>query len=72
MIEIEQNNLEKEIDELQVELKKFEEKYGQSSDDAYTKFNNGKLGDDLDFFEWHALYEIYLKDKRKLDIITGA
>ena len=33
---------------------KFEEKYSISSEEFMTKFENGELGDDQDFFDWYA------------------
>ena len=45
------------IEQLQLEFKSFEAKYKMSSEDFYTKFESGKLGDDADFFEWGGLYE---------------
>ncbi len=35
----------------------FEKKYHLSSDNFYTLFQEGKMGDEQDFFEWKALIE---------------
>jgi len=35
----------------------FEEKYKLSSRDFYRLFQEGKMGDEQDFFEWKALIE---------------
>lgn len=35
----------------------FEDKYKLSSDDFYKRFQDGKMGDEQDFFEWKALIE---------------
>jgi hypothetical protein len=35
----------------------FEEKYGLNSDDFFTLWQQGKMDDELDFFEWKALIE---------------
>ncbi len=37
----------------------FERKYGLNTDEFYSKFTEGTLGDDMDFFEWKASKEIY-------------
>lgn len=52
---------EKICDLAQKELKNrcriFENKYTLSSDDFYKLFQEGKMGDEEDFFEWKALIE---------------
>lgn len=53
---------EKKICDLaQQELKNrcriFEKKYNLSSDEFYKLFQEGKMGDEEDFFEWKALIE---------------
>jgi hypothetical protein len=35
----------------------FEEKHALTSDDFYTLWQQGKMDDDLDYFEWKALIE---------------
>ncbi|MCX6044920.1 MAG: hypothetical protein NT075_07385 [Chloroflexi bacterium] len=40
------------------ELHLFEEKFGQDSDTFYQHFQNGQLGDEMDFFEWAGLYKL--------------
>ncbi len=37
--------------------KEFEDKYNLSSNEFYNLFQQGKMGDDQDFFEWKALIE---------------
>ncbi|TVM02930.1 MAG: hypothetical protein CV087_07755 [Candidatus Brocadia sp. WS118] len=52
---------EKICDLAQQELKNrcriFENKYNLSSDEFYKLFQEGKMGDEEDFFEWKALIE---------------
>ena len=38
---------------------KFEEKYSLKSEEFIKKFDNGEMGDDLDFFEWYAYVDSY-------------
>lgn len=46
----------------------FEKKYGMKTEEFYRQFVGGKLGDDMDFFEWKASAEIYneLKEEKKV------
>jgi len=48
-------------------MKYFERKYGMKTEDFYLKFVSGKLGDDMDFFEWKASSEILteLREEKK-------
>ncbi len=52
---------EKICDLAQQELKNrcriFENRYNLSSDEFYKLFQEGKMGDEEDFFEWKALIE---------------
>lgn len=45
----------------------FERKYGMKTEEFYIKFVSGKLGDDMDFFEWKASSEIFteLREEKK-------
>ena len=49
-------------------MKYFEKKYGMKTEEFYKKFTSGKLGDDMDFFEWKASAELYneLKEEKKV------
>jgi len=58
IIALESENARKELDELEIHLKTFEQKYRMASDDFYARFHAGKMGDDADFFEWSALYDM--------------
>lgn len=46
----------------------FERKYGMNTDKFYIRFNEGTLGDDMDFFEWKASKEIHdeLKGEKRV------
>ncbi len=43
----------------ELDLKKFEIQYGIPSTEFYQKFEQGQLGDAMDFFEWSGLYEMH-------------
>jgi len=40
------------------DLREFERRYGIESETFYRRFEAGKLGDAMDFFEWAGLYEL--------------
>ncbi len=40
------------------DLREFEQRYGMESSSFYQRFENGALGDAMDFFEWAGLYEL--------------
>ena len=40
-------------------LAEFEQRYDMTSDTFYRRFEAGELGDEMDFFEWSGLYELY-------------
>ncbi len=46
------------------ELQQFEQRFGMDSATFYQRFQAGKLGDGMDFFEWAGLYEL------KLDLLA--
>jgi hypothetical protein len=60
------NSTQEDISDLEQSLKNFETKYKMSSSEFYQKFQAGKLGDDIDFFEWSVFYEMRGKFNRWL------
>ena len=58
-----------ESNELSAELKIYEQRLGMPSEDFFRKFNAGELGDSADFFEWSALYQMYLRASERLNIL---
>ncbi len=38
-----------------------EQRYGMNSTEFYKQFQEGQLGDDLDYIDWATRYEIYLQ-----------
>ncbi len=65
LIEQEIDMLEKEKEQYKREMAKFEEKYSQKSEEFIKKFNNGEMGDDLDFFEWYASVDSYNRVEKR-------
>lgn len=57
LIEREEKICELAIQQLKKKCEVFEEKFKLSSGDFYKFFEEGKIGDEQDFFEWKALIE---------------
>ncbi|MFQ6120000.1 MAG: hypothetical protein ACE5KE_08955 [Methanosarcinales archaeon] len=64
LISNETSLIQKQINALKNKLQKFESKYKLKSSEFYEKFENGELGDDMDFFEWYA----YLDSIKRLNL----
>lgn len=58
IISLERTRARQELAELQISLEAFEEEYQMSSVDFHGQFQAGHLGDDADFFEWSAVYDM--------------
>jgi hypothetical protein len=56
--EIQKASVLKQVEDLKSRLKQFEEAYQMPSEYFYQRFQTGELGDDIDFFEWNAYYEM--------------
>ena len=66
MIDFHINELKLSILNIEKDLKKFEKKYGMSSESFYHKFSNGEIDDSDDFIVWAGIYEMFIRDKEKL------
>jgi len=51
------------------QLAKFEEKYSLSSSDFYKRYENGEMGDEMDFVEWSATLEMLANAERRLALL---
>ncbi|MBF2057252.1 MAG: hypothetical protein IGQ45_08515 [Cyanobacterium sp. T60_A2020_053] len=60
------NTIQKKIIDIETQLKVYESKYKMSSNSFYKQFRQGKLGDDIDFFEWSVFYEMFLSASEEL------
>ncbi|WP_421659422.1 hypothetical protein [Leptothermofonsia sp. ETS-13] len=56
--EIQKASVSKQVEDLKSRLKQFEETYQMPSEHFHQRFQAGELGDDIDFFEWDAYYEM--------------
>ncbi len=54
---------------LKDELLRFEKNYKMSSDEFYRWFERGEMGDEEDYFEWSAMYQMYKKSEERLTML---
>lgn len=60
------NRLKREITRMQVALAKYETKYNLSSEEFYSKMEDGQLDDSRDFVMWAGIYALLLDHKKQL------
>ncbi len=53
--------------ELVRDLVLLEQQYGIDSAEFYEQFQQGKLGDDLDYFDWATKFEMYRQTKEEME-----
>lgn len=54
-----------------VKLSKFEKKYSMDTGKFVQRFENGKLGDEQDYFEWFAIWKAKKHWEEKLKQLTA-
>ena len=54
---------------LEQQLADFERRYYLNSEEFYERFEQGELGDAMDFVEWSATYEMTANLRRRLSIL---
>jgi len=69
-VTLEQNRLR--LERYDRDLGEFEQRYGIKSSTFYRRFEDGELGDDMDFFEWAGLYELAQDLEGKIDCLEMA
>jgi len=69
IIELERANHLKQASELQAKLQAYELQYQMPSDIVYQRFNEGSLGDDIDYFEWSVFYELWQSVQERLQVL---
>ena len=69
IIELERANNLKQASELQTKLQAYELQYHMTSDIFYQRFNEGSLGDDIDYFEWSVFYELWKSVQERLQVL---
>ncbi|MBD2175568.1 hypothetical protein H6F42_01380 [Pseudanabaena sp. FACHB-1998] len=69
IIELERANNLKQASELQTKWQAYELQYHMASDTFYQRFNEGSLGDDMDYFEWSVFYELWQSVQERLQVL---
>lgn len=59
LINIQLAKYQKYLNEIKQSLSDFEKKYSMQSSMFYSLYNEGKMGDEMDYIEWSSLYESY-------------
>jgi len=67
LVQIEAAKCLRKMDKLKEELVLYEKRFGMNSQEAWTEYRNGKLGDDGDIMEWMMLFENYRALQKKHD-----
>jgi hypothetical protein len=57
--------------ELESDLKQFEAQYQIISPEFYQRFHRGELGDDVDFVEWNAFYEMLNSLQKHIELLQS-
>jgi hypothetical protein len=70
MLQRERVQMEAQLTRLQQQLVVFEGQYGQSTLDFYERFERGELGDDTDYFEWSATWEMVQQLQQGLKLLS--
>ena len=52
------------------QLAEFEERYALESADFYTRYEDGEMGDAMDFVEWSATVEMLKNAERRLTLLA--
>ena len=71
LIAMESLALERELAELENHLHAFESQHNLTSDEFYSRFCDGKMGDSADMFEWSAFYQMRASVLKRLETIRS-
>jgi len=70
MLQRERAHMEAQLQRLQQQLATFEGQYGWSTLDFYERFERGELGDDTDYLEWSATWEMVQQLQQGLRLLS--
>lgn len=59
LLAYEVERLKEHQNRLREKLETLERRYGLPTEEFYRRFQEGRMGDEMDFFEWAALSEMY-------------
>ena len=71
IISLEQEQLQEKLEELGAKLRVYEDLYSRSSAEFQEQFESGTLGDEMDFFEWNVMYELWKVTQQRLQILQS-
>ena len=71
MLDYKVQRYDSEIKRLNKELRKYEKTYKKESSIFYEEFEEGRLGDEMDFVEWSSLYKIRNRLLEKKEELQG-
>jgi hypothetical protein len=71
IIALERAAAQRDLADLQQRLQAFEQQYEMSSQSFYQRFRAGELGDEVDFVEWSAFYEMHEAVRDRLDVLSA-
>lgn len=57
--------------ELEAEIQRFEQQYQMSSAEFYQRFHSGELGDELDWVEWNAFYQMWMTLQEQIKLLQS-
>lgn len=72
LIALERDKAQRELKEYTNILQSFEGRYQMQSKSFFERFHRGELGDDADFFEWSAAYDMYQSIQERLATLSSA
>ena len=72
LVGIERTRVKQEMAHLEENLHKFEDQYRLSSSEFHRQFRAGEMGDEADFFEWSAFYQMWLSVRKQLDLLKAS
>jgi len=58
------------LSELEADLAEFEAQYEMSSDDFSQRFQDGLMGDEMDYVEWSSLVQMANNLRKRLELLT--
>jgi len=64
---LEKSNPVDDLLELAEELWGYEQKYGMTSEEFFSRFQRGELDDRMDFIEWAGAYDLFLDRKARVE-----
>jgi hypothetical protein len=71
IIHQEREHIQQQIRELETDLQVFEQQYQLSSAEFYQQFKAGKLGDETNFVEWSAFYQMWSDLQARLALLQS-